>query len=221
MKPSQEEIGGGAHHRAFADMLAQNGINTTHLKHSGKGGSRKRCSLSEILIEKSSYMNRQRLKQKLLRACLLEEKCYECGLPPVWNGKPLTLHLDHINGVNNDHRIENLQLLCPNCHTQTPTYAGRNKKTHPHEGAPKKDKCSCGFLKSAKSPYCKACSNKQQERASWPSDEDLRDLVWQKPATHIALDLGVSSPAIKKRCKARGIHTPPRGYWQKKAATHP
>jgi 5-methylcytosine-specific restriction endonuclease McrA len=43
-------------------------------------------------------------------------------------GKPLSLHLDHKNGKNNDHRIENLRFLCPNCHSQTATYAGKNKK---------------------------------------------------------------------------------------------
>lgn len=46
---------------------------------------------------------------------------------PVWAGKPIVLHLDHINGVRNDNRLENLRWLCPNCHSQTDTYCGRNK----------------------------------------------------------------------------------------------
>lgn len=56
----------------------------------------------------------------------LTEECADCGIGPEWNGKPLTLQLDHINGDSRDHRVENLQLLCPNCHTQTDTFAGRN-----------------------------------------------------------------------------------------------
>ena len=50
--------------------------------------------------------------------------CTTCGINE-WQGKPLTLHLDHINGINNDNRIENLRLLCPNCHSQTETYGRR------------------------------------------------------------------------------------------------
>lgn len=62
------------------------------------------------------------------------DRCSLCGLLPVWNNKPLTLQVDHINGVNNDHRIENLRLLCPNCHTQTDTFGARNiRKYNPSE----------------------------------------------------------------------------------------
>ena len=56
----------------------------------------------------------------------LHTGCWECGISS-WNDKELVLELDHINGVNTDHREENLRLLCPNCHSQTPTFKGRNK----------------------------------------------------------------------------------------------
>lgn len=62
---------------------------------------------------------------------LLSPNCSECGIFPKWNGKPLTIHVDHINGVNTDNRLENLRRLCPNCHSQTPTYCAKNKKTVP------------------------------------------------------------------------------------------
>ena len=55
-------------------------------------------------------------------------KCLHCGIGPEWNGKPITLQLDHIDGNNDDHRLENLRILCPNCHTQTDTWCARNKK---------------------------------------------------------------------------------------------
>lgn len=83
-------------------------------------------SLSEILVKNSAYTTIWRLKRRLLREGILEYKCYLCGLTE-WKGKPITLQLDHINGVHLDHRIQNLRLLCPNCHSQTDTFAGRNK----------------------------------------------------------------------------------------------
>jgi 5-methylcytosine-specific restriction endonuclease McrA len=49
-------------------------------------------------------------------------------MDPEWHGRPLTLVLDHINGVNDDYRPDNLRLLCPNCHSQTPTFSGRNRQ---------------------------------------------------------------------------------------------
>lgn len=58
------------------------------------------------------------------------DACEGCGIGPIWNGKPLHLQVDHKNGNSRDCRKENLQKLCPNCHTQTPTYAGRNGGSH-------------------------------------------------------------------------------------------
>jgi len=65
---------------------------------------------------------------------LLPDYCSECGILPKWNGSPLRLQIDHINGNRNDNRIDNLRVLCPNCHSQTHTFAGRNKKSRPFEG---------------------------------------------------------------------------------------
>jgi 5-methylcytosine-specific restriction endonuclease McrA len=71
-----------------------------------------------------------------MKAGLLTNNCQSCGLSE-WLGKPLNMHLDHVNGVNDDNRLENLRMLCPNCHSQTPTYSGRNIKPRPlQEPAP-------------------------------------------------------------------------------------
>lgn len=84
-------------------------------------------SLQEILVENSQYTARSRLKIRLLNEGLLEYKCALCGNIGEWQGKLLSLQLDHKNGINNDNRLENLRFLCPNCHSQTETYAGKNK----------------------------------------------------------------------------------------------
>ena len=70
-------------------------------------------------------MRRTHFKLRLITAGLLRPECAECGLTE-WRGKPLSLELDHINGDKHDNRFENLRLLCPNCHSQTETYSGRN-----------------------------------------------------------------------------------------------
>lgn len=83
--------------------------------------------LCDILVENSTYQNRARLKIRLIKSGLLPYKCSECGIGPTYNNKELSLQLEHKNGVSNDNRIENLCFLCPNCHSQTPTYSGKNK----------------------------------------------------------------------------------------------
>ena len=81
------------------------------------------------MVENSSYTNINRLKQRLINEGKLEYQCALCGNIGEWNGELLILQLDHINGINNDHRIENLRFLCPNCHSQTNNFSGKNKKT--------------------------------------------------------------------------------------------
>jgi len=67
------------------------------------------------------------LKKRLISEGLKQHKCECCGITE-WNGKPAPIELDHINGNHHDNRLENLRILCPNCHAQTDTYRGKNKK---------------------------------------------------------------------------------------------
>ncbi|UCG93282.1 MAG: HNH endonuclease, partial [candidate division WOR-3 bacterium] len=94
--------------------------------HSGILKSHRR-TLDEVLkdgVRVSSY----RLKNRLIKAGIKEHKCEMCGITE-WLGNKTPIELDHINGKRNDNRIENLRILCPNCHALTPTYRGKNKKT--------------------------------------------------------------------------------------------
>lgn len=95
---------------------------------SGTGHATQRVlrPLEEILVESSTYTNNQHLKNRVLNAGLLLNRCF-CGQGPEWNGKSLTLQLDHINGIHNDNRIENLRIICPNCHAQTQTFCKGKK----------------------------------------------------------------------------------------------
>ena len=89
-------------------------------------------SLDKILIEHSTYVSTSNLKKRLIKEEMLKNECYLCGNKAEWCGKPLSLQLDHINGIGDDNRIANLRLLCPNCHSQTETFAGKNKKYKEH-----------------------------------------------------------------------------------------
>jgi len=82
-------------------------------------------TLQEILEGKHPGYSTTRLKERLIEELKWVYECSECGLSE-WRGKSLVLQLDHIDGNNSNHRLENLRLLCPNCHSQTETFAGRN-----------------------------------------------------------------------------------------------
>lgn len=80
---------------------------------------------SRILVQGSRRVAGTTLKHICFGLGLLTRECSSCGIGEEWNEKPLVLQIDHVNGDPTDNRIENLQILCPNCHTQTDTFAGR------------------------------------------------------------------------------------------------
>ncbi|MBV8433508.1 MAG: HNH endonuclease [Candidatus Eremiobacteraeota bacterium] len=78
--------------------------------------------------------SRRTIKKRLLQAGLLENRCDYCGLEE-WMGEPLVVQIDHVNGNRADHRLENLRMLCPNCHSQTETHCRRPKREARLHGA--------------------------------------------------------------------------------------
>lgn len=90
-----------------------------------RAGARREVPLEEALVENSSYP-RGRLKHRLLDANFKAPICEMCGQGESWKGRRMSLVLDHINGVSNDHRLGNLRILCPNCAATLDTHCGRN-----------------------------------------------------------------------------------------------
>ena len=118
---------GSSIYRAVKNKICSLGLEVPKYNYNGGGSIKRRLSNDKIFIVGSTYP-RQHIKKRILRESLIEYKCFECNNSGEWNKKILSLHLDHINGINNDNRLENLRFLCPNCHTQTSTYSGKANK---------------------------------------------------------------------------------------------
>jgi hypothetical protein len=120
----------GGMFRAIKGHIRALGLDTSHFTGQawarGTARPRESAPLEEILVRGSTYPS-SRLRKRLIRAGLKTARCEGCGVHE-WRGKPLPLELDHINGDHSDNRIENLRILCPNCHAITETWAGRNRK---------------------------------------------------------------------------------------------
>lgn len=147
----------GVSFRNLKRRLSEDSIDWDHIPKGVSGRKGIRCGgvkafeLKDVMVEGSTY-NTKDLKRRLIREGLLKNQCSICGQQPMWNGKPLTLIMDHINGIRDDNRFENLRIVCPHCNMQLDTSNGKNRI---------RKKCiDCGRLVRKSSERCMTCSRR-------------------------------------------------------------
>ncbi|MBM7169078.1 HNH endonuclease [Streptomyces sp. G44] len=125
----------GGHHTHISRRIKAYGIDTAHFQQPSRRGIPKQRRTPEQLLVEQEPTGAQRIQSDRLRQAMAElgvaERCAMCGTEPLWRGHPLPLEVDHIDGNWRNNKIENLRLLCPNCHSTTDTYRGRGKGRRP------------------------------------------------------------------------------------------
>lgn len=174
--------------------------------------------LKDILKANSPFQS-DNLRKRLIREGYKEFRCESCRLTE-WLDKPISLELEHVNGDHDDNRIENLKILCPNCHAQTPTYRGRNKdrgrvaqlvdaedlkslsKDNNLDARSNRvtPTCKCGKKINKRSKTCRGCMVRPT-KINWPEQAELIRMIDESNYLAVSRKLGVSDNAIRKHLK--------------------
>jgi protein-tyrosine-phosphatase len=222
----------GHNYRSLQERFKKENINFEHIYNKLNrypNGIKK--SFSEILVENSLYGNRRILKKRLFQEGLLKNICSICGQIPEWNGKKLVLEIDHINGIRNDNRLENLRILCPHCHSQTNTFTGKTKvdaltKKYSKEFIQSlvdkyKKQEICNILKISNETTDKILKKYNiKYKNKKPNNPEKFEVSKEQliiDIKNMPIKYGVTDNTIRKRCIKLGIEVPKnrRGYWQK------
>ena len=174
-------------------LLDENNIDYSHFTGRARVYNNTSTSINEYLSNRVKITS-GKLRIKLLTEGLKENKCEICGITK-WHGKPIVCQLHHIDGNNQNNNLENLQILCPNCHSQTENYCGSanvNKTKYYCK--------DCGKEINKGSVYCTICSHKHTRKVKdRPAKEKLlQDFKELKSFVKIGAKYGVSDNAIRK-----------------------
>lgn len=186
----------GNNSKTLKNILDINNIDYSHFTYRARKYKNSYINASEYL-NSNKKISTSALKKKLLKENLIENKCAICGLTK-WQNKPITLQLHHIDGNTNNNSLSNLQLVCPNCHSQTPNYCGSANKDQI------KYYCKeCGSEITKGAIYCTICSHKRRRKIkNRPSKEQLlHDFKELKSIVQIGKKYGVSDNAVRKWIK--------------------
>jgi 5-methylcytosine-specific restriction endonuclease McrA len=156
-----------------------------------------KIKLTDIFIENSLF-GRSKVRQKAIVNNLLPYECSNCKNKGYWLNKNLSLQLEHINGISNDNRLSNLAFLCPNCHSQTKTFAGRKNKK------PKKICPDCNtqtiLRSSIRCNKCNSVVKGNKQRKFNISKQELKTLLMTYTINEIGKKYNVSFNTVKKYC---------------------
>ncbi len=199
----------GGNWRTLKKRVAAFGISTEHFDpyaHARGPRSGRTIPLDRILVAGSTY-SRSSLKKRLFAAGLKQRRCELCGQGELWNGRRIGLILDHVNGVRDDNRLENLRIVCPNCAAGLDTHCGRKNRL---EAEPRQCvRCDEPFTPAyATQRYCSAYCGRRWDRhgvkrpgarkAARPDHEQLLHEVRKLGYSAVGRKYGVSDNAIRK-----------------------
>lgn len=136
-------------------------------------------------------------RKRLIRNGVPDE-CSICGIGPEWNGKSLTLQIDHIDGDRWNNLSDNVRILCPNCHTQTDTYANTGAEKRRHY-------CECGAEIRKESTVCQPCARKASRKIEWPEIREVVDGVKSSNFSRYAASIGVTDNAVRAYMRKNGV----------------
>lgn len=202
----------GGNHATLKRLIERWDISTDHFDpyQHARGPRPDRVPLEEVLVESSTY-GRKHLKRRLFESRLKQSRCELCGQPGVWRGKPMTLILDHVNGVPDDNRLENLRIACPNCAATFDTHCGRKNQAVPRER--KCVRCQQVFTPTQSTQrYCSSACGSRHSRTRGPQPD--RRKVSRPDHPTLASDIaelgyrgagrkyGVSDNAVRKWLRA-------------------
>lgn len=139
----------------------------------------------EAILQKGTNYRSSTLKKRLIKEGLKEYKCEKCGITN-WNGDEIVLELHHINGNHFDNRLENLQILCPNCHSQTPTHRGKDGKKYTNTIKTYFEDTEIGYKK--KCPICGTVFVSDRENRKYCSRKCYNDSLRENEELHITED---------------------------------